>query len=842
MRRPVKFGKYLLLDRISIGGMAEVFKAKTFGLEGFEKIVAIKRILPSLGQDQDFVDMFIDEAKISGQLSHANIGQIHELGKVDDDHFIAMEFIWGRDLLQIQNRFRKRKKRLSTRTACYVVMKVCEGLQYAHRKRDVMGQDMNIVHRDCSPQNIVVSFEGEVKLIDFGIAKAAQRNAHTTAGVLKGKFAYMSPEQVRGLPLDRRTDIFSMGIILYESLTGKRLFNGENDFTTLEKVRNAIVESKDLRDADVPEEVERIVRKALAKNAESRYQWCSEMRDDLHAYLQHYDEVYSNRTLGLEMRDAFAQELARERELMDIYSQIDKDGVIASDSPIENHQEVASEVLVGSESSPIPMEDELFSAEDFPGAGDFVDSPTEIFGELGLMDVIGDIEEFGAAQPLTSDGDSVKIMVADPEISTVEIDAAVSATPVPPVKPQSAVRSTLPPRSKTPIPDSDSGVQPFGSFTPAVPTAVKAAPGAPRITMSFPEVSTTESVPNPGIRLMTSPGELANRNTLVGIGLAVAVILLALGVKTIFFSGESKADAPVPQATLVILMDDKESAEVFVDNKVLGFVPSGDSLTVDTLTPGKHQVKLHRNGEVLCEEEVILSETKIKVFNCDPSTLDIGELILDGLLQGDSLVVDGKPISMEALDSPLVLKSNRQHQLALSRPGNGVLEFKINLKRGEQRTHVLEWPNEATDDAGVDDEFIDMKPDRVAPGGERTKYLNRQKEEDARSGENGDDFLLGKIPDRETPKVSDSTAGKPDKEKAPEELSAGYLTVWSKPWARIYIDGKDTGKQTPVVRSTKFTLSAGRHEVMLKVGSVAHKFSVKIVPGKFVRLSKFLTE
>ena len=234
MRRPVQFGKYLLLGRISVGGMAEVFKAKSFGVQGFEKIIAIKRILPSLGRDEDFITMFIDEAKIAGQLAHANIGQIHELGQVDGAHFIAMEYIWGRDLLQLQNRFKKRGKRISMSAASFIVMKVCEGLHYAHKKRDVLGVPMEIVHRDCSPQNIVISFEGEVKLIDFGIARAASRSSRTNAGVLKGKFGYMSPEQVRGLPLDRRSDIFSLGIILFEVLTGRRLFDGESDFSTLE--------------------------------------------------------------------------------------------------------------------------------------------------------------------------------------------------------------------------------------------------------------------------------------------------------------------------------------------------------------------------------------------------------------------------------------------------------------------------------------------------------------------------------------------------------------------------------------------------------------------------------
>ncbi|HEU5060606.1 MAG TPA: serine/threonine-protein kinase, partial [Kofleriaceae bacterium] len=228
MRQPVPFGKYLLLDRISVGGMAEVFKAKSYGVEGFEKVIAIKRILPSMGEDKDFIKMFIDEAKIAGQLSHANICQIFELGKHQGAHFIAMEYIWGKDLLQIQHRLRKGGQIMPVAMACYIVSKVCEGLDYAHRKRDAMGRHLEIVHRDCSPQNVLISYEGEVKLIDFGIARAASRSSRTNAGVLKGKFGYMSPEQVRGLPLDHRSDLFAVGTVFYESLTGERLFQGES--------------------------------------------------------------------------------------------------------------------------------------------------------------------------------------------------------------------------------------------------------------------------------------------------------------------------------------------------------------------------------------------------------------------------------------------------------------------------------------------------------------------------------------------------------------------------------------------------------------------------------------
>src|SRR3954470_19172056 len=196
--------------------MAEVFKAKATGVEGFERMVAVKRILPSIAEDEEFITMFIDEAKIAVQLTHANVAQIFDLGRVDGSFFIALEYVHGKDLRAIFNRGRQRGELLPIPMSCYAIMKLCEGLDYAHNKRDATGGFLNLVHRDVSPQNILVSYEGEVKIIDFGIAKAAGRSHQTQAGILKGKFAYMSPEQVQGRSIDRRSDIFAVGNILFE--------------------------------------------------------------------------------------------------------------------------------------------------------------------------------------------------------------------------------------------------------------------------------------------------------------------------------------------------------------------------------------------------------------------------------------------------------------------------------------------------------------------------------------------------------------------------------------------------------------------------------------------------
>jgi serine/threonine protein kinase len=327
-KKPIPFGKYYLLERINVGGMAEVFRAKAFGVEGFERLVAVKRILPNIAEDKEFIRMFVDEAKIAVQLNHANIAQIFDLGVVDTHYYIALEHVHGRDLRAIFDRCRQGQGKkdasepMPIAQACFVMMKVCEGLDYAHNKRDQSGRELNLVHRDVSPQNVLVSFEGEVKLIDFGIAKAAGKGSKTQAGILKGKFGYMSPEQVRGLPIDRRSDIFSCGIVLYELLTGERLFVGESDFSTLEKVRNVEILPPSTYNRRIPDELERIVLKALAKDVEDRYQNAIDLHDELQAFVYTAGEFYSRKDLASWMKGTFAREIEEETAKLESYRQV----------------------------------------------------------------------------------------------------------------------------------------------------------------------------------------------------------------------------------------------------------------------------------------------------------------------------------------------------------------------------------------------------------------------------------------------------------------------------------------------------------------------------------------
>ena len=322
LKKPVPFGKYYLLERINVGGMAEVFKAKTFGVEGFERLLAVKRILPNIAEDEEFITMFIDEAKIAVQLQHANIAQIFDLGKVDDSFFIALEYVHGRDLRSIFDRMRNKAESLPISMACYVTMQVCEGLDYAHNKRDAQGRELYLVHRDISPQNVLIGYEGEVKLIDFGIAKAAGKASKTQAGILKGKFGYMSPEQVRGLPIDKRSDIFAVGIVLYELLTGERLFIGESDFSTLEKVRNVEIQPPSSYNKKIPQELERVVLKALARDPDDRYANAIDLHDDLQSFLYSVGEFFSRKDLAAWMKKTFAMEIEEDNAKLEEYRQI----------------------------------------------------------------------------------------------------------------------------------------------------------------------------------------------------------------------------------------------------------------------------------------------------------------------------------------------------------------------------------------------------------------------------------------------------------------------------------------------------------------------------------------
>jgi len=319
---PTPFGDYLLLDRISIGGMAEIWRAKMFGAEGGGRLVALKRILPFLSMDEEFVTMFLDEGRVGIQLLHANIAQTFELGQVNSEPFLAMEYVPGKSLGELFEHHCKAGEAAPISLVCHCIAEMCAGLDYAHRKKDGMGRDLNIVHRGLSPHDVLLSFEGEVKVIDFGIAKAAGRVTQTEPGVIKGKFGYMSLEQIDGPSVDRRADVFVVGVCLYELLTGERLFAADNPIDIVEKMRRMEVLPPSVYNPRIPKALERIVFRALAPSVNERYSYASELGEDLRRFLAQDGEDFGRPELRQYLHATFAQDVQSEEQRQQEYARI----------------------------------------------------------------------------------------------------------------------------------------------------------------------------------------------------------------------------------------------------------------------------------------------------------------------------------------------------------------------------------------------------------------------------------------------------------------------------------------------------------------------------------------
>ncbi|MCU1276943.1 MAG: hypothetical protein JWM53_489, partial [bacterium] len=305
-----RFGKYETLRRIAVGGMAEIHLARAVGLEGFEKLVVLKRILPQYADDEEFVRMFLDEARLAATLHHSNVVQVYDIGAVDGQYFLSMEFLHGQDGRQLMKTVAASQQPLPLENAIAIMIGVLAGLHYAH-ERVVDGKPLNLVHRDVSPQNVFVTYDGGVKLLDFGIARASSRLSETRAGTLKGKIAYMSPEQCSGLPIDRRSDVFAAAIILWELTTGRRLFTGDSDFEVMRKIKEEDSPRPSAGSFAYPLALERIVLKGLKRDPAERYASAEEMQLELEAFVREQRLPVSAVGLGRWMRETFRDDLAR---------------------------------------------------------------------------------------------------------------------------------------------------------------------------------------------------------------------------------------------------------------------------------------------------------------------------------------------------------------------------------------------------------------------------------------------------------------------------------------------------------------------------------------------------
>ncbi len=316
----IQFGKYTLLDRIAFGGMAELYRAKIKGEQGFEKLVAIKKIYTHLHSQEEMVRAFIDEAKLAAYLQHANIVEVYDFGCLEDTYFIVMEYLRGKDLRSISNRLQDSDQSLGLNNSLFIASSICAGLEYAHQLPDIAGNPLNIVHRDISPQNIFITYRGQVKILDFGLAKVAGRQSATETGTLKGKLAYMAPEQAQGKTIDQRSDIFSLGIILYEMLSGRRMYEGDT-LKLLRQAQNRSFVPPELIMPELPRSLQDILHRMLAFVPADRFNDCGEVLSALEGCQADLSYRSQERQLSRMVCDLFADDKQTEEEKLAVLLQ-----------------------------------------------------------------------------------------------------------------------------------------------------------------------------------------------------------------------------------------------------------------------------------------------------------------------------------------------------------------------------------------------------------------------------------------------------------------------------------------------------------------------------------------
>ena len=909
MKRPIPFGKYYLLERINVGGMAEVFKAKTYGVEGFERFVAVKKILPQIAEDEEFISMFIDEAKIAVQLNHANIAQIFDLGKVDDSYFIALEYISGKDVRGIFDHCVDEGEIMPIPQACFVIMKVCEGLDYAHNKRDNTGQEMHLVHRDVSPQNVLISYEGEVKLVDFGIAKAVGKASKTQAGILKGKFGYMSPEQVRGLPLDRRSDIFSVGICLYELITGERLFQGESDFSTLEKVRNVEILPPSTYNRKIPEELEQIVLKALSKDVEDRYEYSIDLHDDLQAFMYSSGAFYSRKDLAAWMKESYSKEIAEEEKKQDEHRHMPAPDARSSAPPPPPPRQAPPP-------PPLPPPGGNGQKPRVSGLRPIDKPPSDMpppppSSALGVGFSGDGLSEHLADEPvpaLTWDDDEVETQIYDKPsasqdigleaaeaVSLVEVPALVPDMPIPP----DATPPDIPviPEDATPAPEEVDPIEALLSPRP---------PGSPK-------QPTLQVAPLPVITPEERPHR-RERKSKLGLWLIVLMLAICISGASLYYvlvlgqrPGTIKVIA-VPDDVSVYLDDKKQSG-------------SGTPLEITGLKPGFYDVSAKKSGYVTWQKKQV--EVKAgEIISLTPQLEPLANAVirLHSKVTGATAYLDGRKLAGK---TPMKISriTVGKHRIEVKKPplqpwvyeftikAEQVLDLHAKLVNAEIEVSVTSEPSGAEvvvvkgderKEHGPTPQVFKMMPDEGFSV-ELTRDKCDKKTEPLAFTTSGPLKLhanlackglkppvaltkvdppvsppdpvekpavkkpvkkpikvvkrpvykkpvkkpVFKKPVKKPIKVVKKPIEKPIKVvKKPDPLplpppinkGPGYLLVGSKPWTKIYVDGKDTNATTP----RKIPLRPGKHKITLKNPkfNIEWSFNVVIKTGQTAKKIK----
>lgn len=632
-QEPQRFGKYQIVERIAAGGMAEIFKARLDGIGGFHRTFAIKRILPHLTTNPEFVDMLVDEAKIAGLLSHANIVQILDLGSIDAQYYIAMEYVNGRDLGQLLARCAEKGITLPVPHAVYLLLEMLKGLEYAHNRQVMRGGrpvPLNIVHRDISPANVLVSFQGEVKLTDFGIAKASVKALETVSGVVKGRFDYMSPEQASGQDVDQRSDVFSAGVVLYEVLTGRHPFRQPGEMATLEAIRRGTYEPPSFVNPDVPYALDLVVEQALKTSPAERYQTATAFKDALDRFFHDAGFIFSASTLAAFLKGLFPESEARPAAAP----------VVAAPRPA-----APLAARVEEEPDDVILDDESSSGRRRPTEVELLPSPdTTLHDVAGLLRNLPDAGQSGAFGPVAGLADESTLIRPAPGVDPREwADAATALRPDPtrnlagaataelgtprPSAPPNLARpaearparpaETRPPEQRTTDPVRGRPTEPIASRFPP-PSAIPA--GAARALSSEPPPRAERAPAPPEAKTRVVARTPPHVHVLyLALGLLAAIVGLGVGL----FAG-SRTSGASPEEPVVLKLDPiveihfPAGAAVTVDGRDL----PGPSPATTTLVAGRAAaVRISAPGYAPAETQLTLDYNQMRVL--DFATVDL---------------------------------------------------------------------------------------------------------------------------------------------------------------------------------------------------------------------------
>lgn len=791
--RIVSFGRYLLLQRVSVGGMAEVFKALPENATRVDQILAIKRILPNIAEDQEFIGMFVDEARLVGQLTHPNICRIYELGRVGADHYIAMQFLWGRDLLKVMNRYKRAGLLVPEPMAVLVASHACAALHYAHNKRDASGAPLNIIHRDVSPQNIIVGYGGQSKLIDFGVARAANQSQKTQAGILKGKFGYMSPEMIRGLPVDHRSDVFAMGICLHEALCGSRLFYGETDFATLELVRDARVVPPSAKVPTVHPQLDAIVMRALARDADKRYQSAQELEASLHAFLSENYPGYGEEQVGASMREAFGHELAREKLRLDAFARM-----------LQRGELVRGAVLPALPVEPLPS-GERAAPDELPACTPNRVSQPVLSAALASQPPFDERPSAEELRPELRE-EQTHIFFSAAELSEIrQLDQPFdtelahwwtgphAAEPAP-SRPKLTPSGTYPRRGDSALTRANRR----GDTAPAagIPRADEQARNLPTHRLRGRDERSRPTQPPRGGDTAARAYYRNQRGGGRGLVRASLLALAALAL-AVFGYGAVRLGAR-REATLEIGPVAEPGALVRVDGVVRGTPP----LIVDDLAPGTHTLELEAGG-------VGIARASIRVEAGETRAVD---LMLSPRVESAPLTapkVEPGAAPQEAGELGEVAAARPPPAARVRPPAQSSKPARATYGEGEA-------PEEHRTAARTD---RTQQPDgeEAAPPAAEAAAAEPPAEPDGEAAAETSE-RLGK----ETVNAEAAAAGE------------GELLISTEPWSRVIIDGADTGRDTPV---RALRVAVGPHRVLLRTpDGPEHEISVMVLPGKTIRI------